>query len=94
MIDGLISLIHSFFSPLQWSLNWINILEIVFIASILFVFYQKFIKNTQSESLVKGLFILVFAWILSEILILIDLKSVGVFLKSPVTLIALSLIVI
>lgn len=94
MIDGLISLIHSFFSPLQWSLNWINILEIVFIASILFVFYQKFIKNTQSESLVKGLFILVFAWILSEILILIDLKIVGVFLKSLVTLIALSLIVI
>lgn len=94
MIDGLISLIHSFFSPLQWSLNWINILEIVFIASILFVFYQKFIKNTQSESLVKGLFILVFTWILSEILILIDLKIVGVFLKSLVTLIALSLIVI
>lgn len=94
MIDGLISLIHSFFSPLQWTLNWINILEILFIAAILFIFYQKFIKNTQSENLVKGLFILVFAWILSEILILIDLKIVGVFLKSLVTLIALSLIVI
>ena len=94
MIDGLISLIHSFFSPLQWTLNWINILEILFIAVVLFIFYQKFIKNTQSENLVKGLFILVFAWILSEILILIDLKIVGVFLKSLVTLIALSLIVI
>ncbi len=94
MIDGLISLIHSFFSPLQWTLNWINILEILFIAAVLFIFYQKFIKNTQSENLVKGLFILVFAWILSEILILIDLKIVGVFLKSLVTLIALSLIVI
>ena len=94
MLDELISLIQSFFSPLQWSLNWINILEIVFIAVVLFVFYRKFIKNTQSETLVKGLFILVFAWILSEILILIDLKIVGVFLKSLVTLIALSLIVI
>ena len=94
MLDDLISLIHSFLSPLQWSLNWINILEIVFIIAVLFIFYQKFIKNTQSENLVKGLFILVFAWILSEILILIDLKIVGVFLKSLVTLIALSLIVI
>ena len=94
MLDDLISLIHSFLSPLQWSLNWINILEIVFIIAVLFIFDQKFIKNTQSENLVKGLFILVFAWILSEILILIDLKIVGVFLKSLVTLIALSLIVI
>ena len=94
MIDGLISLFHSFFSPLQWTLNWINILEILFIAVVLFIFYQKFIKNTQSENLVKGLFILVFAWIVSEILILIDLKIVGVFLKSLVTLISLSLIVI
>ncbi len=94
MIDDLISLIHGFFSPLQWTLNWINILEILFIAVVLFIFYQKFIKNTQSENLVKGLFILVFAWIVSEILILIDLKIVGVFLKSLVTLISLSLIVI
>lgn len=94
MIDDLISLIHGFFSPLQWTLNWINILEILFIAAVLFIFYQKFIKNTQSENLVKGLFILVFAWIVSEILILIDLKIVGVFLKSLVTLISLSLIVI
>ena len=42
----------------------------------------------------KGLFFLVFAWIFSEILILIDLKILGVFFKSLVTLIALSLIVI
>lgn len=94
MTDTLISLIQDILSPLQWSLNWINILEIGFIVVILFVFYQKFIKDTQSEKLVKGLFILIFAWILSEILILIDLRILGVFLKSLVTLISLSLIVI
>ena len=93
MID-LISLIQDILSPLQWSLNWVNILEIALIVVILFVFYKKFIRNTQSEKLVKGLFFLVFAWILSEILILIDLSILGVFLKSLVTLIALSLIVI
>ena len=93
MID-LISLIQDILGTLQWSLNWINILEIALIVVILFVFYKKFIQNTQSEKLVKGLFFLVFAWIISEILILIDLSILGVFLKSLVTLIALSLIVI
>ena len=94
MTDALISSVQDILSPLQWSLNWINVLEIGFIVVILFVFYQKFIKDTQSEKLVKGLFILIFAWILSEILILIDLRILGVFLKSLVTLISLSLIVI
>ncbi len=94
MIEALISLIQNIISPLQWSLNWINVLEISFIVLILFVFYQKFIKNTQAEKLVKGIFFLIFAWIFSEILILIDLKILGVFLKSLVTLISLSLIVI
>ena len=94
MIDELFALVHSLFSPLQLSFNWVNILEILFIALIVLVFYRKFIRNSQSENLVKGLIILVFAWIFSEILILIDLKIVGVFFKSLVTLIALSLIVI
>ena len=94
MIDALISLIQDIISPLQWSLSWVNIFEIAFIACILFFVYQKFIKNTQSEKLVKGLFFLVFVWIFSEILILIDLRILGVFLKSLVTLISLSLIVI
>ena len=94
MIEGLNTLVKGFLSPLQWSLNWVNILQILFIALIVFVFYRKFIQNTQSEKLVKGLLFLVLAWIVSEILILIDLSIVGVFFKSLVTLIALSLIVI
>ncbi len=94
MFDMLISLFHELTSPLQWSLNWINVLEIAFIVVVLLVFYQKFIKGTQAEKLVKGIFFLVFAWIISEILILIDLRIIGVFLKSLVTLISLSLIVI
>lgn len=94
MIDGLTALLHSFLSPFQSSFNWINILEILFIAGILLIFYKKFIRNTQSENLVKGLFFLVFAWVMSELLILLNLKIIGVFFKTLVTLIALSLIVI
>lgn len=94
MNEALISLIQDVLSPLQWSLNWINLLEIAFIVIILFLFYRKFIKNTQAEKLVKGIFFLMFAWVFSEILILVDLRILGVFLRSLVTLIALSLIVI
>ena len=94
MLDGLFAFIHSFFSPVNWSLNWVNILQILFITLIIFVFYRKFIQNTQSETLVKGLFFLVFAWLFSEILIVINLEIIGVFFKTLVSLIALSLIVI
>ena len=94
MIDGLLAYIHGILSPLRWSLNWVNVLEILFIVSIVYVFYRKFIRNTQSETLIKGLVFLVFAWIISEVLILINLEIVGVFFKTLVTLIALSLIVI
>ena len=75
MIDEIFALVHSLFSPLQLSFNWINILEILFIALIVLIFYRKFIRNSQSENLVKGLFFLFFAWIFSEILILIDFKQ-------------------
>ena len=94
MLEGLFAFIHSFFSPVNWSLNWVNILQILFITLIIFVFYRKFIQNTQSETLVKGLFFLVFAWLFSEILIDINLEIIGVFFKTLVSLIALSLIVI
>ena len=94
MTDVLISLFQDIFSPLFVSLSWINFIEIGVIVAVCLVFYRKFIKNTQSEKLFKGLFFLVGAWIISEILILINLRILGVFLRTLVALISLSLIVI
>ena len=94
MINRLFSFLHGLFNPFNWSLNWVNILQLLFIGLIILVFYRKFIRNTQSEKLIKGLFILFLAWIFSELLILINLQIVGGFFKTLVTLIALSLIVI
>ena len=68
--------------------------EIFVIFLILWFFYKKFIKNTQSEKFVKGAFFLIFLWIFSEILIRFDLRILGVFLKAIVTVVSLSLIVI
>ncbi len=98
MIDDILMLFQNFIG--NWHLyikdtfGWKNILEVCIIAAILIVFYQKFIKNTHSEKFVKGAFVLVFLWIFSEILIALDLTILGVFLRSIVMLIALSLIVI
>ncbi len=85
---------ESLIASMNWSFTWTNILEILIIALVLFVFYKKFIKNTQSEKFIKGAFFLVFLWIFSEILVRFDLNILGVFLKGIVTLISLSLIVI
>lgn len=74
--------------------GWKNIFEIFIIAAIIIFFYQKFIRNSNSEKFVKGAFVLVFLWIFSEMLIAIDLNILGVFLRTIVGLIALSLIVI
>lgn len=74
--------------------NWVNALEILLIFSIVWIFYRKYIRHTQSEKLVRGIMFLFIAWILSEILGMLNLTILGMFLKLLVTLIALSLIVI
>jgi len=98
MIDEILilfqNLIGSWHLYIKDTLGWKNIFEICIIAAILIIFYRKFIKNTHSEKFVKGAFVLVFLWILSELLVAINLNILGVFLRSIVTLIALSLIVI
>lgn len=98
MKDEILLLLQNFIG--NWHLyikdtfGWKNTFEVLIIVAILMIFYQKFIKNTHSEKFVKGAIVLVFLWILSEILIAVDLTILGVFIRSIVTLVALSLIVI
>ncbi len=94
MFNSIFSYLQFQLGTLDWSLNWTNIFEIVVIVVILFFFYKKFIKDSQSEKFVKGIFFLIFLWVFSEILVRLNLKILGMFLKSIVTLISLSLIVI
>ena len=98
MIDELLMLLQNFIGNwhiyIKDTFGWKNIFEICVIAATLIIFYQKFIKNTNSEKFVKGAVVLVFLWILSEVLVALDLTILGVFIRSIVTLVALSLIVI
>lgn len=94
MINDILIYILKYISTLEMTFNWSDFLQIAFLAILLLLLYRKFIKNTPSEKFVKGLLILVCAWAISEILMRIDLKIIGMFLKSIVTLVSLSLIVI
>lgn len=94
MINDIFTYILKYISTLEMTFNWSDFIQIVFLAALLLFLYRKFIKNTSSEKFVKGLLILVCAWAVSEIMMRVDLKIIGMFLKSIVTLVSLSLIVI
>ncbi len=94
MLHNLMNFFQLQIKDLNWSFNWVNISEVLIIVIMVFAFYKKFIKNTQSERLIKGIFFLLLVWVFSEILIVLDLRILGMFVRSLVTLIALSLIVI
>jgi len=94
MLQNLLTFAQSQLKGLHLSFSWLNVFEVLIIASLILAFYQKFIKNTQSEKLVKGIVFLFLTWIFSEILIAVNLVILGVFLKSMVAVISLSLIVI
>jgi len=72
----------------------VNIFEICILVFILYYLYQRFIKGTHSESLVRGSLLLVVMWGVSELLIRIILNILGVFLKTLVSIVAFALIVI
>ena len=46
-------------ASMNWSFTWTNILEILIIALILFVFYKKFIKNDYTTLILGQLLLLI-----------------------------------
>ena len=81
-------------STLSLSFTWVNFVELAIIGAFLFLLYEKFIKGTQSEKLVKGIFILLLAWLFSEILIKFNLLILGVFLRTMVSIIMFGAVII
>lgn len=94
MLLDLISLAKSQINSVTSGALIVHICELLLITVMIFGFYKKFIKNTQAEKLVNGIFILFLLWLLSEILIMINLPILGMFIKILVMLTSLSLIVI
>ena len=72
MIGEIKGILMSQLQTINWSFTLTNVTEVFVIFVILFVIYKKFIKGTQSEKLVKGIFILLLTWLFSEFLIKIN----------------------
>ena len=72
----------------------IMLFQIVTIVFAIYFVYQKTIKGTKAEQLVRGIIVLIMLYIISEFLIRINLQIWGVFLKGLLSIIAFSLIVI
>lgn len=94
MFQDFYNLIKIPMGGLNFKFDLLNIGELLFIAVLLLFLYKKFIKGTQSEKLVKGIFILLLTWAFSELLIRIDLQIIGVFLKTVVSIVIFSLVVV
>ncbi len=75
-------------------INWIGLVQIVIIVSLMYVFYRSFIQNTQSEKLVHGLLGLAGLWVLSFALPLVHLNLLATFLLYVALFLSLSLIVV
>ena len=88
------SLVADWHLYIQDIFGWKNIFEVAIIVAILMFLYRKFIRNTHSEKFVKGAFVLGLVWIFGEMLITLDFKILGVFIRSIAIFISLSLIVI
>ena len=86
--------LEQFFKGMDKVAIFINIIEILILLFVLYYLYQRFIKGTQSENLVRGSFLLVVMWAISELLIKINLNILGVFLKTLVSIVSFALIVI
>ena len=74
--------------------NWLNIIQIIIIAIVVYAFYVSFIKNTSSEKLVRGLFGLGAIWAVSYILPIMHLYLLGRFLHWLALFMSVALIVI
>ena len=75
-------------------LVWLNIVQGIIIALILYAFYRNFIKNTSSEKLVRGLLGLGILWVLSFLLPQVHLYLLGRFLHWVALFMSVGLIVI
>ena len=73
---------------------WIGLIQVIIITIIIWMFYRSFIKNTQSEKLVRGLLGLAGLWLLSFVLSYARLNLLANFLHYTALFLSLSLIVV
>ncbi|MBQ8255990.1 MAG: diadenylate cyclase CdaA [Alphaproteobacteria bacterium] len=74
--------------------SWISLIQVFVIVLCIWLFYSTFIKNTQSEKLVRGLLGLGALWVFSFLLSWAHLDLLATFLHYTALFLSLSLIVV
>lgn len=76
-------------------LTWKDFLQVFVLVLIVFYIYMRFIKNTQSEKLVRGiLMFIIAAWLFSAVLIALEFNILGQVAQYLLTGILLSMVIV
>ena len=76
-------------------LTWKDFLQVFIIVLVVFYIYMRFIKDTQSEKLVRGiLFFIITAWVFSAVLIALEFNILGQVAQYLLTGILLSMVIV
>ena len=76
-------------------LTWKDFLQVFVIVLVVFYVYMRFIKDTQSEKLVRGiLFFIITAWVFSAVLIALEFNILGQIAQYLLSGILLSMVIV
>lgn len=74
--------------------NIINILQVIAVGVILWMFYRRFIKNTNSERMVMGLVGLAAIWLSSWLFMWVGLRVIGEFTRLAAIFLSVGVVVV
>ena len=77
------------------TLSWKDFIQFLIVILAIVYVYMKFIKNTHSEKLVRGILVfIVLAWLASSILIVFELQILGQIVQYLLTAILFSMVIV
>lgn len=100
MLNTILDIYRSFFSSPELvngsaTFTFKDFAQVFVIILIVIYFYMRFIKNTQSEKLVRGILLFIIAaWIFSAVLIALEFQILGQIAQYLLTGILLSLVIV
>lgn len=100
MLDNFLVLYQDFISHVELfnssaTFTWKDVIQFLIVILVVFYVYMKFIKNTHSEKLVRGILLFIIAaWTFSSILISLEFQILGQIAQYLLTAILFSMVIV
>ena len=100
MLDNFLVLYKDFISHVELlnspaTFTWKDVIQFLIVILVIVYVYMKFIKNTHSEKLVRGILLfIVAAWTFSSILIALEFQILGQIAQYLLTAILFSMVIV